>query len=421
MTSFWSLLRRNRNYRYAWLGQVVSEVGDHFNTVAVMSLSLHVTGSPAGAGATMLARTVPALAAAPYAGVFLDRMDRKHVMIASDIARAVIAAAFILLMRYREPWLLYTLSGMLAFASPFFSSGRMAILPRITDPEELHTANALTQTTAWLTLTLGAMLGGISTTQFGYEWAFVVNSLSFLFSGFAIWKLHSPTGHFRATVSEVQVHAAQRGHFWADFTQSLHYMRRTPLVMAIGFGVVGWASGGGAAQILFTIFGEIVYNRGPAGIGLIWGFAGIGLVLGGLIGLQLGKRLTYAQYLHAVWIAFLIHGLGYVLFSVSNLGAALLCIMVSRAAMGANNVQNRTMLLRHVPDELRGRVFSAMDALLNFTMMLSMALASFALLHASPRTVAFVAGLFSTLTAVPWAWATFTGRLPEPQSQTKSI
>ena len=78
---------------------------------------------------------------------------------------------------------------------------------------------------------------------------------------------------------------------------------------------VGWASGGGAAQILFSLFGEKVFNAGPIGIGIIWGFAGIGLLLGGAIAYRLGKVLTFAQYKRTIPIAYVIHGAAYVLFS----------------------------------------------------------------------------------------------------------
>ncbi len=124
MAGFVSLLATNRNYRNSWIGQIVSEVGDHFNSVAVLSLALHLTGSGATVGAVMIARVLPAILAGPIAGVVLDRMDRRKVMIASDLFRAVIALAHILLLTYREEWLLYLLSGLLMFASPFFNSGR---------------------------------------------------------------------------------------------------------------------------------------------------------------------------------------------------------------------------------------------------------------------------------------------------------
>src|SRR3954470_13346384 len=224
MVSFWTLLRRNRNYRYTWLGQIVSEVGDHFNSIAVLSLALHVTGSGAAVGGVMIARTLSAIVAAPIAGVALDRMDRKQVMIVSDVLRAGIASAFVLVLNHRQEWLLYLLSGLLMFASPFFTSGRSAILPRITDPEELHTANALTQTTQWLTLSVGTMLGGVSTMQFGYEWAFVANASSFVFSAFAIWKLKSATGHFRAARTVAAKNTARGREFWNEFNDSLRYL-----------------------------------------------------------------------------------------------------------------------------------------------------------------------------------------------------
>ncbi len=417
MVSFWNLLRDNRNYRYTWLGQIVSEVGDHFNSIAVLSLALHVTGTGAAVGGVMIARTLSAIIAAPIAGVVLDRMDRKKVMIASDVMRGVVAIGFVLVLSHKQQWLLYLLSGLLMFASPFFTSGRSAILPHITDPEELHTANALTQTTQWLTLSIGTMLGGVSTMQFGYKWAFMANALSFVFSAFAIWKLKSPKGHFRAARTAAVRTTAQGEQFWDEFNESLRYMRRTPLVLAIGLAGVGWATGGGAAQILFTLFGEVVFNRGAAGIGLIWGFAGIGLVIGGVIGHWIGKRLTFEMYKHAVWIGFLVHGGSYVLFSIGNLWNAILFITLSRVAMGCNNVLNRTMLLTHVPDEYRGRVFTTVDAMSNGTMMASLAVASVATLHYDPRSIGVVAGCLSASTAFFWLWAQVTGRLTEPRSE----
>lgn len=399
------------------MGQVVSEIGDHFNSIAVLSLALHVTGTGAGVGGVMIARTIPAILAAPVAGVVLDRMDRRIVMILSDVVRAVVAALFVVTVKYPQDWLLYLLSALLMFSSPFFTSGRSAILPKITSRDELHTANALTQTTSWLTLSFGTMLGGLSATQFGYEWAFVANALSFVFSTFAIWKVRSPDGHFRAGRSEIASHAAHRAHGWTEFTDSLRYIRRTPLVLAIGFAGVGWATGGGAAQILFTLYGEVVFQRGPAGVGLIWGFAGVGLVLGGVIGHVLGRKLNYKQYLHAIWIGFAIHGASYVLFAVSDLMGAILFITISRMAMGANNVQNRTMLLHHVPDAYRGRVFTTIDAMNNATMMISLTLATIATLHYPIRLIGVIAGYLSASTALFWAWATFRNKLPEPMQQ----
>jgi hypothetical protein len=257
------------------------------------------------------------------------------------------------------------------------------------------------------------MLGGVSA-GFGFHWAFLGNTLSFVVSGMAIWKLYSPDG-FRAARAEVEEHKEHRSHFWAEFMESLRYMRATPLVLAIALSYIGWASGGGAAQILFTLLGERVFQGGPATVGLIWGFAGVGLVIGGFAGHFFGRRLNYQNYLHLVWINYLIHGVSYALFAVGNLLSAVVFITISRIAMGTNNVLNRTILLTHVPDRYRGRVFTTVEAMLNATMLLSLTLASIATARYPIRTVGVAAGVLSASTAVFWAWAVFTGRLPEPK------
>src|ERR1700759_1811254 len=179
MSSFTKLLRRNHNYRFTWLGQIVSEAGDHFNNVAVLSLAIEKTHSGGVIAALMLSRAIPAVLIGPLAGVLLDRFDRQRIMIASDLVRGVIALGFILAIGLSQAWLLYLLSALLMLASPFFTSGRSAILPSIATDQELHTANSLTQTTGWVTLAVGAFFGGTTVAAFGYQLAFVFNSLSF--------------------------------------------------------------------------------------------------------------------------------------------------------------------------------------------------------------------------------------------------
>jgi MFS family permease len=265
---FFDLLKNNRNYRSLWMGQVVSEIGDHFNTISVFSLAMAATGSGLVVSGIMLSRAIPAVMAGPLAGVLLDRMDRKRIMIASDVVRAVVALGFILAERSGAITPLYVLSGLLMFASPFFTSGRSSILPSITTKDELHTANSLTQTTNWMALTIGTMLGGLSVMHFGYDWAFLFNAFSFSFSAFCVARIRVARGELRAKRKLAPDGKAVRP--WAEYIQGLRYMRATPLILGIGMIHVGWATGGGAAQILFTLFGVEVFNRGAAGIGILW-------------------------------------------------------------------------------------------------------------------------------------------------------
>jgi len=337
-------------------------------------------------------------------------------MIASDIIRAVLAAGFILTIHRHDTWLLYFFSALLMFASPFFTSGRSSILPSIATRDELHTANSLTQTTGWTTLTIGTFLAGASVAQFGYQWAFVGNALSFVVSAICIGQLFLPGDGFRPKRESLTEADVVRP--WHEYTEGLRYMRAHPLIFGIALIGVGWATGGGAAQILFSVFGEIVFNRGPAGIGIVWGCAGIGLLIGGVVGHKLGERLSFDGYKRAVVVCYVIHGGAYVLFSqMRNFHAALVFIALSRAAVGVSSVLNYSQLLRHVANEFRGRVFATMESMVWSTMMVSMMLAGIASQSYDPRVIGAIAGVLSSTTAVFWGWAHWTGRLPEPAQE----
>ena len=407
--SFTGLLRSNRNYRFTWFGQVVSEVGDNYNNIAVFALALANTGSGLVVAGILIARAIPMMLAGPLAGVLLDRMDRRKIMIASDLVRAVIAVAFVFGIPAGRTWLLYVLSAMLMFASPFFTAGRSAILPAIATEGELHTANSLTQMTRWTAQTVGSFLGGAWIAGFGYEVAFLLNALSFVASAWCIWKLRLPEGlaPTRAAMSTVKP--------WGDYTAGLRYMWATPLIFGIGLISVGWATGGGAAQILFSVFGETVFHGGPAGIGLLWGMAGVGLVAGAVVAHRIAPMLKFERYKHVISVAYLIHGGSYVLFALSpTFGWALFWIGMSRAAMGVSNVLNTGQLLRHVSNDYRGRVFATIESWSWTTMMVSMAIAGVASEYVSPRVIGTWAGVLSSSTALWWAWANASRKLPEP-------
>ncbi|MBL8217671.1 MAG: MFS transporter [Bryobacterales bacterium] len=413
MAGFVQLLKENRNYRYTWLGQVVSEIGDHFNNIAVFSLAVQYAGGGMVVTGVLLSRAIPAIMAGPLAGVLLDRMDRKKIMIASDLIRGIVALSFITAITSPSAKMLYLLSALLMLASPFFTSGRASILPAITTREQLHTANSLTQTTQWTTLTIGTMAGGMSVSSLGYQWAFFLNAMSFFVSAWCISQLRVPGGSFTAKRKALTENEIARP--WHEYVEGLRYMRSVPLLTGIAMLAVGWATGGGAAQILFSLFGEQVFHRGAAGIGIIWGCAGIGLLIGGLFAHTIGPKLSFTGYKRTVAVCYLVHGGAYVVFSqMRSFTWALVFIALSRAAVAVSSVLNFGQLLRHVSDTYRGRVFSTLETLTWGMMMLSMTGAGIASETQSPRTIGVWSGILSSMTATYWLALEWKGRLPEP-------
>jgi predicted MFS family arabinose efflux permease len=412
-TSIPALLRHNRNYRLLWFGQIVSEIGDHFNNIAVFSLAMGQQHGGLLVSGVLIARALPMLVAGPLAGSVLDHFDRRKVMIASDFFRAFVSLGFIFCVGQQSNTLLFALSALLMFASPFFSSGRNAILPIVAEKDELHAANTLTQTTAWATTAVGAFLGGSAVALFGYEYAFLLNATSFLLSGCSLLFFRSARNAFLPPLGGPR----RSFHPVDDYIAGLRYLRSQPLLLAIALIGVGWATGGGAAQILFSVFGEKVFHRGPQGIGILWGAAGLGLVAGGILGNRLNQKIGFVGYKRAVSFCYVFHGSLYVAFALEpDFYWALLWIGLSRAAVAMSSVMNYSRMLTYVDDAFRGRVFATMETLTWGAMMVSMFGAGIATESVDPRTIGAVAGVLSSTTALWWAWLNVRGKLRLPVS-----
>ena len=137
--------------------------------------------------------------------------------------------------------------------------------------------------------------------------------------------------------------------------------------------------------------------------------------MGGAIGHFIGRRVNFAGYKRTVTWSYLLHGAAYMLFSqAESYAAALVLMMFSRVGMAVVSVLNNAQLLRHTPDQFRGRVFSTMESIRWSVMIVSMAAAGIASQYVGPRTIGLVAGVFGSLTAILWAWMDWRGRLPEP-------
>ena len=103
---------------------------------------------------------------------------------------------------------------------------------------------------------------------------------------------------------------------WHEYVEGLRYMRATPLIFGIALIGVGWATGGGAAQILFSLFGEIVFNRGPAGIGVHLGLRGHRPAGRRRLRLLAGQRASsFSGYKRTISICYVLHGAAYIVFS----------------------------------------------------------------------------------------------------------
>jgi MFS family permease len=404
------LLKKNRDFRSLWIGQIVSELGDWFNNIAVLALAMHLTGSGLVVTAILLSRTVPIVLFGPLAGVITDRFSRRTVLLGADYGRAILALGFLLVHSRERMWMAYLFSCLLTAISIFFTTAKASAIPEISSPSQLMPANALTGSTTAIMQTLGGALGGVATQILGYQTAFVINALSFAASAFLIYQIQ-----FRN-----QVFASKPGMgtssllFIHDLQEGMTFVRSHPIVLGLLLIGMGWATGGGAAQILFSIFAIDVYHAGDQGIGVLYSAAGLGIVIGATLANWYFRNKSFAVTKWVIGISMVLTGVFYSVFSFTQMiWTGFLWIALSRVVMGINHIIGTTLLMNIVPSRFRGRTFSTKETVVIFTMVVSMLLAGVGQHYMGPRSIALIAGLLTLLTGVIWLVANLAGAYKE--------
>jgi MFS family permease len=400
------LLQENRDFRFLWTGQIISELGDWFNNIAVLALAMHLTGSGLVVTAVLLARTVPIVVFGPVAGVITDRFSRRTLLLGADYSRAVLALGFLLVTTRERMWMAYLFTGVLTAISIFFTTAKTSAIPEISSSQQLMPANALTGSTTAIMQTLGGALGGFATHYLGYRIAFLINALSFVASAWCIYQIR-----FRNQVFVTKAKpTSSDSSFVRDLREGMVFVRSNPIVLGLLLIGVGWATGGGAAQILFSIFAIDVFHAGDQGIGILYSAAGLGIVIGATVANWYFRNKSFAVTKWVIGFSMVLTGIFYSIFSFTQqMWTGFLWIMLSRVVMGINHIIGTTLLMNIVPSQFRGRTFSTKETVVIFTMVVSMLLAGVGQHYTGPQTIALIAGILTLLTGVIWLIANLAG------------
>lgn len=396
------LLRRNRDFRQLWLGQVVSQLGDWFDTIAVYTLVLRLTGSKSAVGLVLVARFLPAIFLGSLSGIVADRFSRRTVMVASDLSRAVVVLGFLFVRRPEDLWLLYTLTVLQLALSSFFEPAKSAAIPSVVSPRELLSANTVTSVTWSSMLALGAAAGGEVAGHFGTDAAFVIDSLTYLASAALILRVRVPRRPPRPKTRLT----LDKALGITDTLEGVRYVRGRPRVFALMLVKFAWGVGGGILTLL-TIYGEAVFPVGGSaarGIGALYTARGVGTAFGPVVARRLvGGRPGAMQ--KAIGVAFVVGGLFYI-----GLGAAptflwaLAAVALAHAGGSVLWIYSTVLLQQEVADEFRGRVFAAEMAMLTAALAASNYATGEALerFGVHPRAVAVALGILFILPGIVW-------------------
>lgn len=370
-----------------WLAQVASSLGDWIGFVAITALASRIAGggSPeAAVGVVLSARLIPGFFLAPVAGVLVDRIDRKKLMVACDIGRGLVLATL--------PWVdtiggLVVASLFLEILTLLWSPAKEASVPRLVPAHYLPTANSLSLVAAYGTFPIGsalfAALAGVAKFLGNYDAlaglsvdqefvAIYFDVFTFFLSAVLISTLVLP--HLRK-VAERPSNGLDFGRAGREMREGLQVITHSPLIRSVMLAIATGLIGGGMLVPLGPRFAKETLGGGSAAFGLLLTALGGGMAAG-IIGLSVLQRKLPHQ--RAFQAAVLGAGISIVAgASMSNLPTALFFVALLGVFAGAIYVLGFTILQSNVEDDVRGRIFAVLNTLVRFCLLLAFAIAPF--------------------------------------------
>ena len=388
------LLKTNRPFRHLWYGQVVSELGDWLNSIAIYMLVLKLSGTGTAMASAMMAKLLPIFFVSPLAGVLIDRMDRKVIMITSDVLRFVVVLGFLLVEDAGDLWLLYTLAVVEIALAGFFEPARSAIIPSLTPREDLVTANALSGSTWSVMLAVGAALGGVLVSWFGIKAAFVIDAFTFLLSAWFIARIQYP----KEALEKEKAERPDASGF-KILVDGMRYLMSQPMIFVLALMKSGLAVAGGV-MTLIPLYANKMFTSAAAismAIGAMYSARGLGAALGPILVKKFFGDSTRVLQV-SILIGFFLGALSYFLFAQSHsLWSASLSIALATFFGSIIWVFSSALIHLEADNRFLGRVFSTEMALLTLVMGISNWSAGFAVdtleltVH---QTGMWMAGLF---------------------------
>lgn len=334
-------------YRRLWTARTVSQCGDVVQFTTLALLVVRLTGSGLGLSGVVLAEIAPVLLLAPVAGSLVDRLPRVAVMVAADLARLLLAA--VLAVWHHDVAVVYAVAFGLSAGSVFFNPAAGSLLPALVDDDELTAANGGIWSAAVLAQIVLAPVAGLVATTAGFGWAFALNATSFALSALLLRGL-------RAAETPRPVVTAG---IWRQSSEALRVLGRDRLLRALALAQGLAALSAGATSALLVLLASKRLHTSGSGYGLMLAAIGIGAFLGPLL---ITRLPSHGHRPRIVFAAFGLRGLvDLLLASVAALPAALGALVFYGLGTSTGNVTFSSLIQSHVPERLRGRVFSAFD------------------------------------------------------------
>lgn len=352
---------RHRTFRLLFGGQLISDLGDWLDFLALLALIVDQWQlGPSALAALSVAVALPFTVIAPLSGVWADRLPRKPLMVATDLGRALVVCGLVFAPNLATVLVLVVVRGVF---STLFGPARQATIAAVVPQDDLLAANSLSQLSFQLTKILGPALGGLLLAVIGPRAAFLVNAVTFLVSAAFIAQLPN-----LAPVTQTNAESgAQTLRFWREFGEGLAYLiKRRALLLAVTSNSAAWL-------LIFTFdsLGVLALRElglGAAFFGFTIGSIGLGTVVGAIAIGQWGKRIHPLVTMGAgqIGCGLVVALLGLaVMLPMRGTGAWLLVYLLIGLAAAAVFVPYGYVVQVETPPALLGRVFATAGGIQN--------------------------------------------------------
>jgi MFS family permease len=338
----------DRKFVFLWLAQAASGLGSTFAAFSLSWLVYEMTGSKMAMGSIWLSFMLPNIIIQMFAGPFLDRWDRKKVMIFSEWFRAAgfLFPAILLPMNLLEVWHLYVLSVAIGIAQPLFYPASMGYVADILPKEKLMKGNSLLEGTGQIMMLFGPSLGGLLISTFGTESVLLILIIALGASGILL--MMNP--------SSKKVIFEKKESWFTQFKEGLQFFRVYPVLFWVGMMMMMINFSSGAAQPMFLPYITDELGGTAFQYGLFTSAFSFGMLSGSFLN-GIGKEPQNRKMvmLGSLFIGGLLFlGLAWTTFY----WLALILSFAQGLFAITFNINNTTLYQRRVPEHLRGRVFS---------------------------------------------------------------
>lgn len=346
-TTFRSL--KYRNYRLFFAGQSISLIGTWIQRIATPWLVYNLTDSVFLLGLVGFVGQIPTFLISPFAGVFTDRWNRYHIMMATQILAMIqaIILTWLVMTGTIKVWQIILLSGFQGLINAFDVPARQSfVIEMVEKKEDLSNAIALNSTLVNGARLIGPSVAGMLIAVTGEGICFLVNALSYLF---AIWSLLLMQINFKVNENEkksVLTELKEGITYTFGFTSIRYVILLLAMVSLMGM----------PYSVLMPVFAKEILHGGPHTFGFLMGGSGLGALIGAL---YLASRRSVVGLEKIIPLSAGIFGAGLVMFSFSRVFLFSLILMIlSGLGMMLQLASSNTLLQNIVEDNMRGRVMS---------------------------------------------------------------